>query len=215
MNLEEELAIEVNPWRGRFITLGVLIGVAAVIAVAVYAFFFREESETARPTEEIEVTRATINANLIVSGVAEAQLISNLTFRTSGRVGDISVTVGEEVKQGDVLASLESDDLDNAIARAQASLDASRARLALLLEGATDAELAGATQNVVSAQAALDGIQRDLAELLEGPNETLLTADEQAIVSAEAALNQAMRDRQTLIDGPTPSQIASANQDDI
>ncbi len=212
MNLEEELAIEVNPWRGRLITLGVLVGIAAVIGVAVFAFFFRDESETTRATEDLVVGRATINANLIVSGVAEAQLISNLTFRTSGRVGNLAVSVGDEVEEGDILASLESDELDNAIAAAQALLAASQARLALLLEGATDAELAAATQNVVSAEVALDNAQRDLGVLLEGPSQTQLTADEQSVVTAEAALNQANRDRQSLIDGPTPPQIASANQ---
>ncbi len=212
MNLDEELAIEVNPWRGRLITLAVLGGIAALFVGLGYAFFFREESETTRLTEEIEVTRATINANLIVSGEAEAQLISNLTFRTSGRVGSVSVTVGDEVREGDILASLESDELDNAVAAAQASLAASQARLALLLEGATDAELAAATQNVIQAQIAFDNVQRDLDELLDGPSASLLTADEQAVVSAEAALNQANRDRQSLIDGPTRPQIASANQ---
>ena len=212
LNLEEELAIEVNPWRGRFITLGVLVGIAAVLGVVVYAFFFRDEPEIARETEELVVELQTINASLIISGEAQAQLISNLTFRTSGRVGNVAVAVGDEVKEGDVLASLESDELDNAVAAAQASLDASQARLALLLEGATDAELAAATQNVIQAQVAVDNAQRDLDDLLDGPSDTQLTGDEQAVVSAEAALNQANRDRQSLIDGPTPSQIASANQ---
>ncbi len=212
MNLEEELAIEVNPWRGRFITMGVLAAIAVVIGVTVYAFFFREESQTARATEDLVVGRATINANLIVSGVAEAQLISNLTFRTSGRVGNLSVSVGDVVQEGQILASLESDELDNAIAAAQASLAASQARFALLVEGATVAELAAATQNVVSAEVALDNAQRDLGELLKGPSDTDLTADEQSVVAAEAAVNQAMRDRQSLVDGPTAPQIASANQ---
>ena len=212
MNLEEELAIEVNPWRGRLITLSVLVGIAAVIGVMVYAFFLREDSESTRATEELTVELATINASLIISGVAEAQLISNLTFRTSGKVGSVSVSVGDEVKEGDVLASLESDELDNAVAAAQASLDASQARLALLLEGATDAELAAATQNVIQAQVAVDNAQRDLDDLLDGPPDTQLTADEQAVVSAEAALSQANRDRQSLIDGPTRPQIANVNQ---
>ena len=212
MNLEEELAIEVNPWRGRFITLGVLVGIAAVLGVVVYAFFFRDESESLRPTEEVLVELRTINASLIISGVAEAQLISNLTFRTSGRVGSVSVAVGDVVEEGEILASLESDELDNSVAAAQAGLAASQARLALLLEGATDAELAAALQNVVQAEVAVDNAQRDLDDLLDGPSSTQLTADEQGVVSAEAALNQANRDRQTLIDGPTPAQIANANQ---
>ena len=76
MNLEEELAIEVSPWRGRIITLGVLVAIAAIIGGVTYAFFFNDDDPADRPTEEIVVGRATINANLIISGEAEAQLIS-------------------------------------------------------------------------------------------------------------------------------------------
>ena len=212
LNLDEELSIEINPWRGRLITLGVLMGLAIVSGIVVYAFFLRAESESLRPTEDLVVGRATINANLIISGVAEAQLESDLTFRTSGRVEVVNVTIGDVVKEGDVLAALESEELDNSVASAQASLAGSRARLANLLEGATDAELANAAQSIVQAESALGNATRDLEDLLDGPGETQITADVQAVVAAEAALNDATRARQDLVDGPTDVQITNANQ---
>ncbi|MCH7697791.1 MAG: biotin/lipoyl-binding protein [Chloroflexi bacterium] len=212
MNLDEELAIEVSPWRGRLITLGVLMGLAIVVGIVVYAFFIREESESLRPTEDLVVGRATINANLIISGVAEAQLESDLTFRTSGRIESINVAIGDVVREGDVLAALESKALDNAVASAQAGLGASRARLANLLEGATDAELANAAQTVAQAENGLANATRDLEDLLDGPSQTQITADVQAVAAAEGALNDALRARQDLIDGPTSVQITNANQ---
>lgn len=212
MNLDEELAIEVNPWRGRLITLGVIIGVAVVAGILVYAFFLRGEEESLRPTEDLAVGRATINSNLVISGVAQSQLESNLTFRSTGRVGSINVAVGDRVQEGDVLASLEADELQNSVATAEASLAGARARLAGLLEGATDAELANASQSVVQAENALNNATRDLEDLLDGPTEAQITADIQAVVSAEAALNDAIRARQELVDGPTDAQIMNANQ---
>ena len=212
MNLDEELIIQESRWRGRLITLGVLAAAGVVVGVLAYAFFFRSEGEKARPTEDLVVGRATINANLIISGTADAQLISDLSFRTSGTVDSVNVKVGDTVHRGDVLASLESDDLANGVASAQANLALAQARLAALLEGATDAELAAADQSVVNAEVNRDRAIRDANDLLDPPNDVELTSDEQAVVSAETALNQAQRDRTDLLNGPTAAQIASASQ---
>ena len=140
MNLDEQLTIQESRRRGRLITFGLLGVFALVVGVASYVLFFREDADKARPTEDIAVGRATMNANLVISGVAEAQLISDLSFRTGGRVDAVSVKVGDTVKRGDVLAGLESDDLSNNVAVAQTSLALSQARLAALLEAATEAD---------------------------------------------------------------------------
>ena len=40
--------------------------------------------------------------------VAEAQLISDLSFRQSGRVDEVNVKVGDVIRRGDVLAAMEA-----------------------------------------------------------------------------------------------------------
>jgi RND family efflux transporter MFP subunit len=212
MNPDDDFTIQESPWRGRLISLGLLGVLAVVIGVLVYAFFLRESTETARATEDLTVGRATINANLIVSGTADAQLISDLGFRTSGRVSSVRVKVGDVVNVGDVLASLEADDLTNGVASAQASLGQAQARLDQLVDGATEAELAAAQQQVVSARELANNAGRSIDELLEGPTTAQLRAQEQAVVTAQTALNEAQRQRRTLMDGPTTSQVASADQ---
>ncbi|MCI0850269.1 MAG: efflux RND transporter periplasmic adaptor subunit, partial [Chloroflexi bacterium] len=109
MNLDEDLTIQESRWRGRLISLAVLVAVGALLAGGAYQFFFRDEAEQLRETEDYTVARATINANLIISGVAEAQLISDLSFRQSGRVDEVNVKVGDVIKRGDVLAAMEAD----------------------------------------------------------------------------------------------------------
>jgi RND family efflux transporter MFP subunit len=212
MNLDEQLFIQESRWRGRLITLGVLATLGLVVGVLVYVFFFRSEATKARPTEDLKVGRATINANLIISGKADAQLISDLSFRTSGTVETVDVKVGEAVHQGDVLASLESADLANGVASAQASLALARARLTELEQGATDSQRAAAQQSLVTAQVGVSRAGRDVSDLLKPPTQVQLTTADQAVASAQAALNQAQRDHTSLINGPTSAQIASANQ---
>jgi len=212
MNLGEQLAIQESRWRGRLITLGLLAGVAIVAGVVAYAVFFRDEAEETRATEDITVGRATINANLIVSGVAEAQLISDLSFQSAGRVDAVNVKVGDTVTPGQVLAALESDDLANGVASAETNLAKAQAHLDALLEGATAAELAAAEQSVASAESSFNNAIREGQDLLDGPDAVQLSAEDQAVISAQAALDQATRDRQELFDGPTNAEIASAEQ---
>jgi multidrug efflux pump subunit AcrA (membrane-fusion protein) len=212
MNLGEQLVIQESRWRGRLISLGLLAGAAIVAGILAYAFFFRDESEEARATEDITVGRATINANLIVSGVAEAQLISDLSFQSGGRVENVNVKVGDKVSPGDVLAQLESDDLANSVQTAQAQLALAQARLDALVEDVTAAELAAADQSVASAEASVNRAARDIAELFDAPDEVQLAAEEQAIASAQNTLDQARRDRDELLDGPTAAEVASAEQ---
>ena len=212
IDLDEELAIQESHWQGRLITIGVLLVIGVAIGVSAYAFFFRGSTQDARPTEDITVGRATINANLIISGTAGAQLISDMTFRSAGRIGSVNVQVGDSVRRGDVLASLEADDLANNVTTAEANVASAQLRLTLLLEGATDAELSAAEQSAVAAEATLNQAIRDAEDLLDGPKDAALAAEEQAVLSAQIGLLQALRDRETLMDGPTEVQVAAAEQ---
>ncbi|MCK4298018.1 MAG: biotin/lipoyl-binding protein, partial [Planctomycetes bacterium] len=55
-----------------------------------------------------------------------------LAFRAGGRVAEVLVAPGETVAAGEVLARLEDDDLQAAVAQAEAALEAAQAQLALV-----------------------------------------------------------------------------------
>ena len=130
INLDDDLAIQESPWRGRIVTLSVLAIIAAAIAAGLYFFYFKSDSTTlTRATEDLPVKKATINQTLIVTGVADAHLNSNLIFQASGKVASVNVKAGALVAKGDVLASLESDDLANAVASAQANQKSAQLKL--------------------------------------------------------------------------------------
>ncbi len=211
IDLDEDLTLEESPWRGRLITAGVLLVVAAVVAAGLYFFHFRNTSTTTtRATEDIPVKRATINQTLIISGTDDAELDSNLIFQSAGKLAKVNVKVGDAVKQGQVLAELDSDDLNNGVQTARANLAAGQLKLEALLEGATAAEIAAADQAVASAEAALTKAKNDLADATDAPSAADLAAAHQAVDAAQAQLATAQSNRDQLNDTPSAADLAAA-----
>lgn len=211
INLDDDLTIQESPWRGRIITLGVLLLIGAAIGAGLYFFYFKSDSETlTRSTEDIPVKKSTINQTLIISGVADAQFNSNLIFQASGKVASVNVKVGDAVKQGDVLASLESEDLANAVASAQANQRSAQLKLDDLLAGSTATELAAADQALAAAQAGLTKAQNDYNDLVDGATASDRAAAAQGVSAAAAQLATANASRDKLEDAPTAADRSAA-----
>ena len=211
INLDDDLTIQESTWRGRIITFGALAVIAVAIAAGLYFFYFKDDTTAVtRATEDIPVKKATINQTLIISGVADAQFNSNLIFQASGKVASVNVKVGAPVKQGDVLATLESDDLSNAVASAQANQRSAQLKLDDLLAGSTSAELAAADQGLASAQAAATKAQNDYDDLADGSSAADRAAAEQGVSAAAAQLATAKANLDKLNDGPTAADLSAA-----
>lgn len=211
IDLDDDLTIQESPWRGRIVTLGVLAIIAAAIAAGLYFFYFKSDSTTlTRATEDLPVKRSTINQTVIISGVADAQFNSNLIFQASGKVATVNVKVGDAVNQGDVLASLESDDLFNGVASAQANQKSAQLKLDDLLAGSTGAELAVADQALASAQAVLTKGQNDYDDLVNGGSTSEKSAAAQAVSAASAQVSSAKAAREKLKDAPSAADKAAA-----
>ena len=210
LNLDDELSIQESGWRGLAITFGLLLIAAAFAIAGAYYFFFRSDATPVRATRRLTVAKATISSNVLISGTADAQLNSDLTFQSSGKVGAVSVEVGDVVRQGQVLASLESDDLANAVASAQANQRTAQLKLDDLLDGSTAAELSAAEQAVASARAALTKAQNDYDELADGPSASEVATALQAVDLAEAQLATATSTLNKLEDTPSDADLAAA-----
>lgn len=209
INLEDELALSENKWRGRIITFGIVALIAFGILAALWYFVIRDDTASVtRSTEEIPVTRSTISQTLTITGTADAQLNSNLTFQSSGKVTEVNVKVGDAVTQGQVLASLESDDLSNGVDTARASLVLAQLKLTDLLDGATPAEIAAADQALAQAQAAVVKAKNDYQDLLDGGSAADVATAEQGVGAAQAQVATAQSARDKL--NPTAADKATA-----
>lgn len=98
--------------------------VALVVLTAVFVYRWRFA-----PVEVgvHSVQRGTLVAEVFGTGTLEAKTHAVLGAQISGRIVEISVQEGERVKAGQVLARLDSDELQRQLEMAQASLEAAKA----------------------------------------------------------------------------------------
>ena len=144
-----------------------LISVVVLLLIAsggciAYARFFSPASlalvdEPPEPTlETATVTRGDIVITADGSGELVPAAELELTFRTSGVLDEVLVEIGDQVQEDDVLARLETDKLERAVAEAEVELRIAQLKLGDVQEGPTDVGLA-------DAQAALRDAQVELA----------------------------------------------------
>jgi HlyD family secretion protein len=120
------------------------LGAAALIGLGVTFATNRSQTSTAAAqTETGQVTRATLSSVIESTGSASPETSLKLSFGTSGTVDKVNVTVGDVVKKGDVLAELDTADLELALAQAEQSyLSAQAAYSMTMTPGANEVEAA-------------------------------------------------------------------------
>ncbi len=143
---------------------GMLIGGAVVIVLAIAGLFGWQTLSASAAAANNHLQTATVQRGTLVATVDAAGNVSApesaaLSFQTSGRVAQVNVQVGDQVKQGQVLTSLDTSDLQLALQAAQASLasaqanyDQTQSNLQLAVKTA-QANLANAQANYDSAKA--------------------------------------------------------------
>lgn len=135
-----------------------LIVVLALVGggYAYYSYVYRPSQEV---VEQIITTAQVYSGDVVVSvsgsGALSAASEVALGFQSEGYLDEVLVEIGDRVQEGDVLARLEMDDLEVAVAEAEIKARLAQLGLADVLEGPTDAELANARAAWQSAQVAL------------------------------------------------------------
>jgi HlyD family secretion protein len=105
--------------------------------------------------ETATVTRGDIVLTADGSGELVPATELELTFHTSGALGEVLVEIGDQVQKDDLLARLETDELERAVAEANVELELAQLDLADVREGASDADLAKAQAALRDAQVGL------------------------------------------------------------
>ena len=103
---------------------------AAAVFLAVGAFFFLK---TLGPDEEVELTTvgfvspSQASSVLTANGYVVAQRKASVASKATGRIVYLGFHEGDKVKQGDIIARIESDDVEAALSQAKADLEATKA----------------------------------------------------------------------------------------
>ena len=155
--------------RLKSIVITIIILLASVALVFVGSRFVGGNQATAAEgIQTVVVERSTLRASVDATGSVVPETRLELSFKSAGRVAEIMVKEGEQVEAGEVLARLETADLEQALIQARASLTISQAQLAQTEDGPSAEELA-------SARAALESALADYEESKAGPSQEDIT----------------------------------------
>jgi len=112
-----------------------------------------------------------------------------LAFRVSGRVADVAVDEGDFVKEGDALATLDAEPLQNAVGAAEAALTSISARNSLIHSGSRAEDIAQAKARVEAADAALINAKQQYDRLSALVKSGIVSQD--SVDTAKATRDQA------------------------
>jgi HlyD family secretion protein len=174
---------------------GIVVVILAALAYLVY-LLVRPAQSAIPAVSTVQAKTGSITAVVNSTGQVAPWTQAKLSFRTSGRIVSIPVRVGDAVKKGNPLASLDATDLKIQVEQAQANLDSAQAQLDAIEQGPRK-------EDVAAAQAALDAAQAKLNGMLSGGRAEDIKSAEAALASAQAKLHE-------LKSGSLPSDLASA-----
>ena len=165
--------------------------IALALAACGSPFFPARPTPTAAP--ELNGNGTGSGDTIVADGEVTPSVSAALAFTAEGVVARVPVVPGQRVAAGQLLAQLDTRQLQIELAQADANLSEARAKLNELVHGTTDEDLAAARQNLAAAQAAY-------AKLQAGPTAADLAA-------AQAALAAAQQNDALVRAGPTADQL--------
>jgi HlyD family secretion protein len=166
-----------------------VVAVVAVIAAAAYFGIYHDRG-TSEPLagERVTVEVGPISATVSAIGNIRPHEQRNLGFRTGGQVAEVLVEQGESIEEGEVLARLDTTELEFAVAQAEATVSAQEARLRQLENPVRESDIRAAE----AAQAQVVAAESALEELDAGPSADELAAARATLRQAQVGLEQAL-----------------------
>ena len=139
--------------RRRRLLLNAALALLLAVGVGVAYLSLHDDAGASSPGRITRVSRGTVVSSVSASGSVASANSRDLAFGTSGTVDTIKVQVGDKVKKGKVLATLDD-------ASAQDDLRSARAALAAAEDG--DTSTPSGYSSYVQAKASYDSARRSL-----------------------------------------------------
>ena len=175
----------------------ILLVILVVVLVGAGLYFLSQRRQAAAEQQPEILREATVTSDRIAStvnatGAIEPESLVTLTFGLGGTIVDVSAVRGQEVATGDVLAQLDTAELELSVQQAQDALRIQELTMAQRVDGEpSPAQLASSQADIQAAEANVQVAQANLA-------------------SAQAGLQQAQAQRAQLLAGASAGQIAQA-----
>lgn len=152
--------------------------VLVVIIFGVYSLFFKKE--------KVDYSLVKASKGNVVQTVSETGAVKKgeeikLGFKSSGEIEKIYVATGSKVKSGDLLAKIDTTQLNIQSAQAKASLDVVQAQYDKLLAGASPQEITIAQTTVENAQISLQSAEQKLEDTEASAQESIANYYESAL----------------------------------
>ncbi len=169
--------------------------IIVLVAFSIAGFFLYKNKDTKVTYLTEKVKRGQLIQTVEATGVVESANKISLNFKTTGRVSEVKVKLGDNVQTGQILASLEARALRSRIADAQASLQQAQANYDKVKAGASIQDVSVSENNLREKETALIASQNDLENLLskketelKSLKSTLLITLNNEIVIAEGSM---------------------------
>ena len=108
-----------------------LIAVVCILAVALTAWYFFKPKQELPQYITAEVTKGDLENSVLATGVLEATKMVSVGAQVSGQVKKMYVELGDQVKQGQLIAQIDSVRQENDQKTAEASIKNQQAQLAV------------------------------------------------------------------------------------
>jgi HlyD family secretion protein len=140
---------------GAGLTVAILAGILVWTGLIGQVQSYLPGLKSATPTYQTStVSTGNVAVTVTATGPVSAVNVLPLTFKESGQLANLKVSVGDQVKKGQVLATLDTTDLQTTLDQAKANLQVQQAALAKLEAGPTSATVGAAQASVDSAKSA-------------------------------------------------------------
>jgi HlyD family secretion protein len=189
--------------RGRVVVLALFLIASAAIGYQVYQSL---AGPAVAPPTTVAIARGNITASIAAAGAVVPANLARLSFGVGGKLAALHVSVGTEVEAGQVLAEIDTAQLEIKLEQTRSSLRTAEIRLRQLRAGSREAD-------VVAAQAAYDSALARYNELAAGSSVVDIMSAEQAVLNAQSGLQKAELDLARLVAGLSEEERLVARAD--
>ncbi|MDD2807158.1 MAG: efflux RND transporter periplasmic adaptor subunit [Patescibacteria group bacterium] len=173
--------------------------VLILIIGGVFAYRYFNKPKTVEYVTE-DVRRGNLTQTIDATGKVKSATEIDLNFKNAGRLATVNVKVGDQIKEGQILAQIKATDLKINVNKAQANLNEALANLAKVETGATKQDIAVYQAAVEKASSDLDSAQSDLSNITETYTQAVVNQRQNILVDINSTLTKANISLQTLYD---------------